>query len=76
VLLLTHPVYSEIHYYCSTFLGLWLTCTDLLLLSLSLVEQLPVLAGCLQELAQNKHLQETNFPDRKFQPDTNADQMN
>jgi len=32
-----------------------------------------VLAGCLQELAQNKHLQETKI---KLHPNTNADQMN
>jgi hypothetical protein len=57
-------------------LGLWLACTDLLLLSLSLVEQLLVLAGCLQELAQNKQPQETKFPDRKLRLNTKADQMN
>ena len=70
---LTHSVCSEILYYCNTSLGLWLTCTDLLLVPLSLVEQFPVLAGSLQELAQNKNLQETN---RKLHPNTNTDQMN
>jgi hypothetical protein len=70
---LTHPVCSEIF---NISLGLWLTCIDLLLVSSSLVEQLPVLAGCLQDLAQNKQPQETKFPNRKLWPNTKADQMN
>jgi hypothetical protein len=70
---LTHSVFSEILYYCNTSLGLWLTCTDLLLLPLSVAEHFPVLADCLQELAQSKHHQETNG---KLHPNTNADQMN